>query len=128
MKTISLLLLVLGLAGCYTSQPRPAVELEEIYREALGKGASDHVAVVNQEIRTSPASAGTDVFIPLRQRAWIVEAYVPDHVNANGDHVRGHYVDLVIEPERWASPAFHTEMPARGTSVPSHVPVVYEEK
>ena len=128
MKTISFCFLLIAWAGCDASHTRPDVDLERIYSEALGRGAADQVSTVTGKIRRARTPAGTDVFIPIRQRAWIVEAYVPDHVNANGDHVRGHYVDLVIEPERWVSPAFETEAHGSGTRLPGDVPVLYEGK
>jgi hypothetical protein len=128
MKPIPFCLLFLALASCYASHTRPDVELERIYREALGKGGVEQVSTVDREIHATPIPAGTDVFMPIRQRAWIVEAYVPDHVNTNGDHVRGHAVYLLIQPERWAASAFPDWAPDTRTLRPRDVPVVYEAK
>jgi hypothetical protein len=128
MKTSWLFLFLIGLAGCYASHTRPDVELEEIYRQALGKGAADQVSIANRQIHATRVPAGADVFMPIRERAWIVEAYVPDHVNSNGDHVRGHAVYLVIEPERWVTPVFPEETPQTRIPRPRDVPVVYEGK
>jgi hypothetical protein len=128
MRPCWFLLGLIALVGCSAGHTRPDVELEKIYREALGKSAVDHVSTVNRQIHTTPVPAGAEVFMPIRQRARIVEAYVPDHVNRNGDHVRGHVVYLLIEPERWVTPAFLEDTPDTRTPRPPDVPVVYEAK
>jgi Type IV conjugative transfer system lipoprotein (TraV) len=74
----------------------PPQGLQALYQEAVGT-PPPAPAVQAKDLPVGPEAPYTPILQPPQvQRVW-----VPDHLNADGDLVAGHWVYLLLEPARW---------------------------
>jgi hypothetical protein len=92
------LLSALALTACarVTALEGPPQDLQALYQETIGT-PPPAPALQPQHLPVGPEAPYTPIMQPPRvQRVW-----VPDHLNAEGDLVAGHWVYLLLEPSRW---------------------------
>jgi hypothetical protein len=79
-----------------TALEGPPQDLQALYQETVGT-PPPAPALQPQRLPVGPEALYTPIMQPPRvQRVW-----VPDHLNAEGDLVAGHWVYLLLEPSRW---------------------------
>jgi hypothetical protein len=79
-----------------TALEGPPQDLQTLYQDAVGT-PPPAPALQPKALPVGPEVPYTPIMHPPKlQRVW-----VPDHLNADGDLVAGHWVYLLLEPSRW---------------------------
>lgn len=108
--------------ACSSADPKPMRDPITIYKQGLEQGSKAMVDEVRDKLKQKNAYGSVEPYYPVRlppdiRRVWIVE-----HPNEAGDLVQGHWVFLVVQPGRWASPsvpAIHPQGEGRNsTAIP----------
>lgn len=89
---------VLVLTACATTPPLqgPSTDPQVLYNDVTRQ----HRKAPPLQPRTLPVGPEAP-YTPIMQPPVVQRVWVPDHLNANGDLVSGHWVYLLLEPSRW---------------------------
>ena len=92
------LLSALALAACarVTALEGPSQDLQRVYQETTGTPPP----APNLQPQHLPVGSEAP-YTPIMQPPRVQRVWVPDHLNADGDLVAGHWVYLLLEPSRW---------------------------
>jgi hypothetical protein len=128
---------LLGCTACArtTALEGPPQDLQALYQDAL------HLPPPAPALQTKGLPVGPEApYTPIMQPPQVQRVWVPDHLNADGDLVSGHWVYVLLAPAKWfletyppsPTPALRTPLappvapPAASTPltvpVPSSVP------
>ena len=89
---------VLGCTGCArtTALEGPPQDLQVLYQDAM------HMPQPAPALQTKGLPVGPEApYTPIMQPPQIQRVWVPDHLNAEGDLVSGHWVYVLLEPAKW---------------------------
>ena len=89
---------VLGWTACTrtTALEGPPQDLQALYQDAL------HLPPPAPALQTKDLPVGPEApYTPIMQPPQVQRVWVPDHLNAEGDLVSGHWVYVLLEPAKW---------------------------
>jgi len=112
-------------------KPKSVIDPVAVYREGMQEGRKEIVEQVQRGLRQKGAYGHVQPYFPVRLPAEIRKVWIVDHPNEAGDLVQGHWVFIVVRPERWSSPSLpHIERPgvADGVRIPLNIPVIEVEQ
>jgi hypothetical protein len=127
-RAVLVLCSILGCTACarMTALEGPPQDLQGLYQDALHL-APPAPALQNKGLPVGPEAPYTPIMQPPQvQRVW-----VPDHLNAEGDLVSGHWVYVLLVPAKWfletypisPTPTLRTPLAPPAASTPLTVPV-----
>jgi hypothetical protein len=97
----SAVLVLCSILGCMACARTSALEgppqdLQALYQDAL------HLPPPAPALQTKGLPVGPEVpYTPIMQPPQVQRVWVPDHLNAEGDLVSGHWVYVLLEPAKW---------------------------
>jgi hypothetical protein len=89
---------VLGCTACARTKALegPPQDLQGLYQDAL------HMPQPAPTLHTQGLPVGPEApYTPIMQPPQVQRVWVPDHLNAEGDLVSGHWVYVLLEPAKW---------------------------
>jgi len=120
--------LFLFLQACATAQkPQPKADPVALYKKAVEAGTKSMVEELKRNLKEKNAYGYVEPYYPLRLPPDIRKVWIVDHPNESGDLIQGHWVFIVLSPERWASPSIPSFHSNNGEKTSHAVPVIEDK-
>ena len=131
MIRIAVTLVVVGFMGflqaCSTADPKPVKDPISVYKDGMEQGSQAMLDEVRSKLKQKNAYGSVEPYYPLRLPPDIRKVWIVEHPNDAGDLIQGHWVFMVVEPGRWASPSVPSIHPKSETRTPSAVPMIEDK-
>lgn len=82
---------------------------------------------VRNTLKQKQAYGSVEPYYPLRLPPDIRKVWIVEHPNEAGDLIQGHWVFMVVEPGRWASPSVPALHPESGTRTLNAIPMIEDK-
>src|SRR4030095_11147238 len=95
------MLMLCGILGCTacartTALEGPPQDLQVLYQDAM------NIPQPAPPVQAKGLPVGPEApYTPIMQPPQVQRVWVPDHLNAEGDLVSGHWVYVLLEPAKW---------------------------
>jgi len=124
-------LVVVGFMGflqaCSTADPKPVKDPISVYKDGMEQGNKAMLDEVRSQLKQKQAYGSVEPYYPLRLPPDIRKVWIVEHPNEAGDLIQGHWVFMVVEPGRWASPSVPALHPESGTRTPNAIPMIEDK-
>ena len=131
MIRITVTLVGVGLLGflqaCSTTDPKPFKDPISVYKDGMEQGSQAMLDEVRSQLKQKSAYGSVEPYYPLRFPPDIRKVWIVEHPNEAGDLIQGHWVFMVVEPGRWASPSVPALHPESGTRTPNAIPMIEDK-
>ena len=131
MIRIAVTLVVVGFMGflqaCSTADPKPMKDPISVYKDGMEQGNKAMLDEVRSQLKQKQAYGSVEPYFPLRLPPDIRKVWIVDHPNEAGDLIQGHWVFMVVEPGRWASPSVPALHPESGTRTTNAIPMIEDK-
>ena len=128
MIRITVTLVLVGfLQACSTADPKALRDPISVYKEGMEQGNKAMLDEVRGKLKQQSAYGSVEPYNPLRLPPEIRKVWIVEHPNEVGDLIQGHWVFLVVQPGRWASPAVPALHPQSETRTPSAIPMIEDK-
>ena len=117
---------VFFLQACATAE-KPDLDPVAIYKKGMEEGNKAMVEKVQRNLKQKNAYGYVEPYYPLRLPSDIRKVWIADHPNEAGDLIQGHWVFMVVTPERWASPSIPAVHPDIGERTSHTIPVIEDK-
>jgi Type IV conjugative transfer system lipoprotein (TraV) len=128
---IAVTLVVVGVMGflqaCSTADPKPNRDPISVYKDGLEQGSQAMLDEVRNTLKQKSAYGSVEPSYPMRLPPDIRKVWIVEHPNEAGDLIQGHWVFLVVEPGRWASPSVPALHPESETRTPNATPMIEDK-
>jgi hypothetical protein len=114
------------LQACTTAE-KSQVDPVAMYKKGMEEGNKAMVEEVQRKLKQKDATGYVEPYYPLRLPSDIRKVWIVDHPNEAGDLIQGHWVFMVVNPGRWASPSIPAVHPDNGEKTSSTVPVIEDK-
>ena len=125
------IIVTLSLAGflqaCATADPKPMKDPISVYKDGMEQGNKAMLDEVRTKLKQKNAYGSVELYYPLRLPPDIRKVWIVEHPNEAGDLIQGHWVFMVVEPGRWASPSVPALHPESGTRTPNAIPMIEDK-
>ena len=120
------LVFVCFLQACATAE-KPEVDPVSMYKKGMEVGNKAMVEEVRKSLNQKNAYGSVEPYDPLRLPPDIRKVWIGDHPNEAGDLIQGHWVFMMVQPGRWASPSVPAIHPESGARTPNVVPMIEDK-
>jgi Type IV conjugative transfer system lipoprotein (TraV) len=114
------------LQACATAE-KSQVDPVAMYKKGMEEGNKAMVEELQRKLKQKNAYGSVEPYDPLRLPPDIRKVWIVDHPNEAGDLIQGHWVFMVVNPARWASPSISTVHPNSGEKTSHNVPVIEDK-
>ena len=121
------LVLVGFLQACSTTDPKTMRDPISAYKEGMEQGNKAMLDEVRTKLKQKNAYGSVEPYNPLRLPPDIRKAWIVEHPNEAGDLIQGHWVFMVVQPARWASPSVPVLLPQNETRTPNAIPMIEDK-
>lgn len=115
------------LQACSTAHPKPMKDPISVYKDGMEQGSQAMLDEVRNTLKQKSAYGSVEPYYPLRLPPDIRKVWIVEHPNDAGDLIQGHWVFMVIEPGRWASPSVPALHPESRTRTPNAIPMIEDK-
>jgi len=115
--------LFLLLQACATAE-KPQADPVAMYKKGMEEGNKSMIEELKRNLKEKNAYGYVEPYYPLRLPPDIRKVWIVDHPNESGDLIQGHWVFMVLTPDRWASPSIPFVHPDNGEKASHTVPVI----
>ena len=115
------------LQACSTTDPKTIRDPISVYKDGMEQGNKAMLDEVRGKLKQKSAFGSVEPYNPLRLPPDIRKVWIVEHPNEVGDLIQGHWVFLVVQPGRWASPAVPALHPQSETRTPSAIPMIEDK-
>jgi Type IV conjugative transfer system lipoprotein (TraV) len=119
--------LVVFLQACSTTDPKPIKDPISVYTEGMEQGSQAMLDEVRSKLKQKNAYGSVELYNTLRLPPDIRKVWIVEHPNEAGDLIQGHWVFMVVQPGRWASPSVPALHPQSETRTPSAIPMIEDK-
>ena len=128
MIRLAVIVVLVGfLQACSATDLKPVRDPIAVYKEGMEQGNKAMIEEVRDKLREKNAYGSVEPYYPLRLPPDIRKVWIVEHPNDAGDLIQGHWVFMVIEPGRWASPSGPPLHPQSETRTPSAIPTIEDK-
>jgi Type IV conjugative transfer system lipoprotein (TraV) len=124
-------IVTLGVVGflqaCSTADPKPMKDPISVYKDGMEQGSQAMLDEVRSKLKQKNAYGSVEPYYPLRLPPDIRKVWIVEHPNDAGDLIQGHWVFMVVEPGRWASPSVPALHPESGPKTPNAIPLIEDK-
>ena len=113
--------------ACSTTDPKPSRDPISVYKDGMEQGNKAMLDEVRNKLKQKSAYGSVEPYNPLRLPHDIRKVWVVEHPNEAGDLIQGHWVFMVVQPGRWASPSVPALHPQNETRTPSAIPTIEDK-
>jgi Type IV conjugative transfer system lipoprotein (TraV) len=106
---------------------KSVVDPVAMYTKGMEEGNKAMVEEVQRNLKQKNAYGYVEPYYPLRLPSDIRKVWIAHHPNEAGDLIQGHWVFMVVTPERWASPSIPPVHPDNGERTSHTVPVIEDK-
>jgi len=85
------------------------------------------VEELKRNLKEKNAYGYVEPYYPLRLPPDVRKVWIVNHPNESGDLIQGHWVFMVLSPERWASPSIPPVHPDNSERTSHTVPVIEDK-
>ena len=125
------IIVTLGVVGflqaCSTADPKPIKDPISVYKDGMEQGSQAMLDEVRSKLKQKNAYGSVEPYFPLRLPPDIRKVWIVEHPNDAGDLIQGHWVFMVVEPGRWASPSVPLIHPQGEMRTPSAIPMIEDK-
>lgn len=125
------IIVTLGVVGflqaCATADPKPMKDPISVYKDGMAQGNKAMLDEVRSQLKQKSAYGSVEPYYPLRLPPDIRKVWIVEHPNEAGDLIQGHWVFMVVEPGRWASPSVPSIHPQGEMRTPSAIPMIEDK-
>jgi hypothetical protein len=114
------------LQACATTD-KPIVDPVSMYKKGMGEGNKAMVEEMQWKFKQKGSYGYIEPYFALRFPSDVRKVWIADHPNEAGDLIQGHWVFMVVTPERWASPSIPPVHPDNGERTSHTVPVIEDK-
>ena len=82
---------------------------------------------VRTKLKQKNAYGSVEPYNPLRLSPDIRKVWIVEHPNEAGDLIQGHWVFMVVQPGRWASPSVPALHPQSEPRTPRAIPMIEDK-
>jgi Type IV conjugative transfer system lipoprotein (TraV) len=115
------------LQACSSADPKPMHDPISVYKDGMEQGNKAMLDEVRTKLKQKSAYGSVEPYYPLRLPPDIRKVWIVEHPNDAGDLIQGHWVFMVVEPGRWASPLVPALHPEGGTRTTSAIPLIEDK-
>ena len=115
------------LQACSTADPKPIRDPISVYKDGMEQGNKAMLDEVRTKLKQKNAYGSVEPYYPLRFPPDIRKVWIVEHPNEAGDLIQGHWVFMVVEPGRWASPSVPALHPEGGPKTPNAIPLIEDK-
>jgi hypothetical protein len=98
-----------------------------MYKKGMGEGNKAMVEEMQWKFKQKGSYGYSEPYFALRFPSDVRKVWIADHPNEAGDLIQGHWVFMVVIPERWASPSIPLVHPDNGERTSHMVPVIEDK-
>jgi hypothetical protein len=98
-----------------------------MYKKGMEEGNNAMIEELQGKLKQKNAYGSVEPYDPLRLPPEIRRVWIVDHPNEAGDLIQGHWVFMVVTPERWASPSIPVIHPNGAERTSRTVPVIEDK-
>ena len=125
-KFIVTALFFLLLQACAAAE-KPQADPVALYKKGIEEGNQAMVEELKRNLKEKNANGYVEPYYPLRLPPDVRKVWIVDHPNESGDLIQGHWVFIVLSPERWASPSIPFVHPDNSERTSHTVPVIEDK-
>ena len=115
------------LQACSTTDPKPIKDPISVYKDGMEQGNKAMLEEVRDKLKQKSAYGSVEPYNPLRLPPDIRKVWIVEHPNEAGDLIQGHWVFMMVQPGRWASPSVPAIHPQSETRIPSAIPMIEDK-
>jgi hypothetical protein len=125
---ITITLVLVGfLQACSTNDPKTIRDPIAVYKDGVEQGNKAMIEEVRTKLKQKNAYGSVEPYNPLRLPPDIRKVWIVEHPNEAGDLIQGHWVFMVVQAGRWASPSVPAIHPQNETRTPSAIPMIEDK-
>jgi|SRR6266545_5379320 len=98
-----------------------------MYKKGMEEGNEAMLKEMQSKLKQKNAYGYVEPYYPLRLPSDIRKVWIVDHPNEAGDLIQGHWVFMVVNPGRWASPSVPALHPQSEMRIPSAIPLIEDK-
>jgi hypothetical protein len=114
------------LQACANAE-KPQMDPVAMYKQGMEEGSNATVDEVRKNLRQKNAYGSVEPYNPLRLSPDIRKVWIVEHPNEAGDLIQGHWVFMVVQPGRWASPPIPALHPQSEMRTPNAIPMIEDK-
>ncbi len=114
------------LQACATAD-KSVVDPVAMYKKGMEEGNEAMLKEMQSKLKQKNAYGYVEPYYPLRLPSDIRKVWIVDHPNEAGDLIQGHWVFMVVNPGRWASPSVPALHPQSEMRIPSAIPLIEDK-
>lgn len=115
------------LQACSTTDPKTIRDPISVYKDGMEQGNKAMLDEVRDKLKQKSAYGFVEPYNPLRLSPDIRKVWIVEHPNEAGDLIQGHWVFMMVQPGRWASPSMPALHPESGTRTPNAIPMIEDK-
>jgi hypothetical protein len=120
------LVFVCFLQACATAE-NPVVDPVSMYKKGMEAGSKATVEEVRKNLKQKTAYGSVEPYDPLRLPPDVRKVWIVQHPNETGDLIQGHWIFMVVQPGRWASPLITALHPESELRMPNAIPMIEDK-
>jgi len=113
--------------ACSTTDSKPIRDPISVYKDGMEQGNKAMIEEVRGKLKQKGAYGSVEPYNPLRLPPDIRKVWIVEHPNEAGDLIQGHWVFMVVQPGRWASPSVPALHPQSETRTPNVIPMIEDK-
>jgi hypothetical protein len=114
------------LQACATVE-KPVVDPVSMYKQGMEVGNKAMVEEVRKSLNQKNAYGSVEPYDPVRLPPDIRKVWIVQHPNETGDLIQGHWIFMVVQPGRWASPLIPALHPESELRTPNAIPMIEDK-